>query len=135
VAKESGLAWTTCSVDDHLGAAKAIVNDVLSLDFTTPRELQETTGLDVSAVERELLLADMSVTLNGVFNPAAGLSHDVFKSLASTSVARTTTLTISAQTLACECLYTDYALNRAADGSFTWSAPGQLQDGTVPVWS
>lgn len=135
MAKESGIGWTTCSVDDHLGAAKAIVNDVTSLDFGLPRGLQDSTGLDMSAVERVLLLADYSVTLNGVFNPTAGASHDVFKSLASTSVARTTTLTVSAETLANEVLYSDYALARAADGSFTWSAPGQLQDGTVPVWS
>jgi hypothetical protein len=122
-------------VDDHLGAAKAIVNDVTSLDFSLPRGLQSTTGLDVSAIERELLLADYSVTLNGVFNPAAGLSHDVFKSLASTSVARTVTLTVSAQILACECLFSDYSLARGNDGSFTWSAPGQLSSGTVPVWT
>ncbi len=135
MSKESGLVWTTCSVDDHLGAAKAIVNDVTSLDFTLPRALQDSTGLDMPAVERVLLLADYSVTLNGVFNPTAAASHDVFKSLASTSVARTTTLTVSGQILANEVLYSDYALSRAADGSFTWSAPGQLSSGTVPVWT
>jgi hypothetical protein len=34
-----------------------------------------------------------------------------------------------------EIVFTDYQLNRAADGSLTWTAPGQLADGTVPTWS
>lgn len=93
------------------------------------------TGVDKSAMERLLLLADFSITLNGVFNDAADFSHAVFKTVPSTSVARTTTLTVSGQTIAPELLYSDYALNRAQDGALTWSAPGVLADGTVPTWS
>lgn len=86
-------------------------------------------------MERLLLLADFSITLNGVFNDASGLSHDVLKTVPSTSVARTVTLVVSGQTLANECLFTDYSLTRAQDGSLTWTAPGVLSDGTVPTWT
>jgi hypothetical protein len=135
MAKETGLGWTTFSVDDSAGAAKAIKNDVTSLPFTTPRGVQDVTGLDKSAFERLLLLADYTVTPAGVFNDAADFSHAVFKTVPSTSVNRTVTITVSGQTLANECLFTDYSLTRAAEGSLTWTAPGVLADGTVPTWS
>jgi hypothetical protein len=135
MAKETGLGWTTLSVDDSAGTPQAIKNDVNSFDFATPREVQDVTGVDKSAYERLLLLADFSITLNGTFNDAAGASHAVFKTVPSTDVARTTTLTISGQTIAPELRYTDYALSRAANGALTWTAPGVLADGTVPTWS
>lgn len=135
MAKESGLGWTTCSVDTSAGAAKAIKNDVTSLQFATPRGVQDVTGIDKSAYERILLLADFSITLNCVFNDAADQMHDVFKTVSSTSVARTTTLTVSGQTLANEVLYTDYPLNRADGGELTAAIPGVLADGVVPTWS
>lgn len=135
MAKQSGLGWTTCSVDDAAGSIQAIINDVTNLQYGTPRAVQEVTGIDKSAIERILLLADFSVTLNGVFNTASNMSHDVFKSVPSTSVARTTTLTIASKTLAAEVLYTDYPLNRSDSGEFTWAVPGVLADGTVPTWS
>lgn len=135
MAKESGLGWTTLSVDTSGGTAKAIKNDVTNFQFATPRGVQDVTGVDKAAIERLLLLADFSITLNGVFNDATDFSHDVFKTVPSTSVARTVTLTVSGQTLANECLFTDYALTRAADGSLVWSAPGVLSDGTTPTWA
>ena len=135
MAKETGLGWTTASVDDSVPAAQAIINDLTNISFATPRGVQDVTGIDKSAMERLLLLADASVDLNGVFNDATNASHDVFKTVPSTSVARTVTLTVSGQTLAGEYLFTDYALTRAADGSFTFSAPGVLADGTVPTWT
>ncbi len=135
MAKETGLGWSVCSVDSSAGAVKAIVNDVTNLQFSTPRGVQDVTGLDKSAYERLLLLADFSITLNGVFNDATDFSHDVFKTVPSTSVARTTTLTVSGQTLAPEVLYTDYALTRAQSGELTWTAPGVLANGTVPTWA
>lgn len=135
MAKESGLGWTTASVDDAGGTARAIKNDITNLQLATPRGVQDITGIDKSAYERLLLLADMSVTLNGVFNDAANQAHDVFKTVPSTSVARTTTLTVSGQTLAGELLYTDYPLTRADSGELTWAVPGVLADGTVPTWA
>lgn len=135
MAKETGLGWTTLSVDNSGGSVCAIKNDVTEFDFATPRAVQDVTGVDKSAFERLLLLADFSITLNGVFNDASNASHDVFKTVPSTSVARTTTLVVSGQTLANECLYTDYQLKRGNDGALTWSAPGVLADGTVPTWA
>lgn len=135
MAKETGLGITTLSVDDSAPAAQTIINDITNFSFSTPRGVQDVTGVDKSAMERLLLLADASVDLNGVFNDATDQSHDVFKTVPSTSVARTVTLVVSGQTLAGEYLFSDYALTRAADGSLTWSAPGALATGVVPTWS
>jgi hypothetical protein len=135
LAKESGLAWTTLSVDDSGGTPRDIRNDITNLEFATPRATQDTTGIDKSAFERLLLLADFTITLNGVFNDASNMSHAVFKTVPSTSVARTTSIGVSGQTLANECIYTDYPLTRADSGELTWAVPGQLSDGTVPTWS
>ena len=133
--KQSGLAWTTLSVDDAAAAAQDIRNDITNFDFSTPRAVQDVTGVDKSANERILLLADFSITLNGVFNPTANKSHDVFKTVPSTSVQRTTSLGIASKTIAPELLYTDYQLTRSNSGEFTWQAPGSLADGAVPTWS
>lgn len=135
MAKSTGLSQTTLSVDDSAGTARAIKNDFTDWDVATPRAVQDVTGVDKSAMERLLLLADMSFTGNGVFNPASNMSHDVFKTVPSTSVARTVTLTVNGVTLAGELLFTDYQLKRGNDGALTFSAPGVLADGTVPVWS
>lgn len=135
MAKENGLGMATLSVDTSGGVAKDIRNDVTNFEFATPREVQEVTGVDKSAMERILLLADFSVTLNGVFNDAADASHDVFKTVSSTSVARTVSMTISGQSLPNECLFTDYKYERSDSGELTWEAPGVLADGTVPTWS
>lgn len=135
MAKETGLGWTTLSVDNSAGSVNAIKNDITSFEFATPRGVQEVTGVDKSAYERLLLLADFSIDLSGVFNDAANMSHETFKTVPSTSVNRTVSLAVSGQTLANECLFTDYAMTRAEDGSLTWKAPGLLADGTVPTWS
>lgn len=135
MAKESGLGWTTCSVDDATGTPQDIRNDVTNLQFATPRAVQDVTGVDKSAMERLLLLADFSITLNGVFNDAANKSHAVFKTVPSTSVARTVSLAVSGQTLTNEVVLTDYPLSRSDSGELTWAVPGVLSDGTVPTWS
>jgi hypothetical protein len=135
MAKVNGLGFTTASVDDAAGVAKAIKNDITDLDFATPRAVQDVTGIDKSAMERILNLADASVTLNGVFNPATGQAHDVFKTVPSTSVLRTVTLAVSGVTLVMEMLATDYQLKRGNDGALTWSVPLVLADGAVPTWA
>ena len=135
MAKESGLGWTTLSVDGSDTAANDIRNDVTNFEFSTPRAVQEITGVDVSAMERLLLLADFSITLNGVFNDDADKSHVTFKDVGSTSVTRTVALGVSGQTLSVECLLTDYQVTRGDDGSLVWSVPGVLQSGIAPTWS
>lgn len=135
MAKENGLGMTV-SVDDAAAALKDISNDINNFTFSTPRGVQDVTGVNGSAIERVLLLADFSCTLNGAgFNDASDHAHPVFRTVPSTSVARTTTIVLSGQTLSNEVLYTDYSINRAADGSITWAAPGVLSGGVVPTWS
>lgn len=119
------------------GTLTDIKNDVTNLQFSTPRGVQDVTGVDKSAMERLLLLADMSLTLNMVFN-ATG-SHLVFRTVPSTSVAREFTLTVGGVTLGTTgtptLLFTDYALTRAAGAELTSTAPGVLANGVVPTWS
>lgn len=127
----------TINVDDSGTTARDISNDVNSLQWATPRGVQDITGVDKSAIERQLLLADMSVTFAAAaFNDTANTGfHMVFRTVSSTSVARTTSIAISGNTLAPECLFTDYQLSRGADGSLTASVPGVLQSGIVPTWT
>jgi hypothetical protein len=132
MAKEAGFPFTV-EVDTEADALTDISNDVTNHSFATPRAVQDVTGVDKSAMERQLLLADFSVTLNGVFNDL--LSHLVFKTVPSGSLVRDTDLTISGQSLDNDCLFTDYALTRAQNGALTWAAPGVLADGTVPTWT
>lgn len=139
MAKSTGMGWTTLGVDTSAGSLNDIRNDVTNFNFSTPRGVQDVTGVDKAAMERLLLLADFSITLNGVFNDATAKSHLTLKTVPSTSVLRTCSLsvtgTLGANTLSNECLFTDYALTRNQDGSLTWTSPGVLADGTVPTWS
>jgi hypothetical protein len=123
------------SVDDNGGSARAISNDITNLDWSIPRGVQDVTGVDKSAIERILLLADFSLTMNGVFNDDSNLSHAVFKTVASTSVIRTVSIVTSGQTMNNEAWLTDYSVSRGTDGSLTWSVPAVLGDGTAPSWS
>jgi hypothetical protein len=133
ISKASGLGWTTLSADDSAGTPVVIKNDCTNLSFATPRGVQDITGVDKSAFERLLLLADFSVTLNGVYNTA--VSHSVFKTVPSTSVNRTLSMTVNAVSLNNEVIFTDYPLTRAQSGELTWAVPGSLSDGTVPTWA
>lgn len=135
MAKASGLGWSVLSVDDSSGTARDIRNDLTNIEFATPRAVQDITGIDKSAMERLLLLADFSITMNGVFNAAANRAHDVFKTVPSTSVNRTISMTVNAVSLPNEVVLTDYPLTRADSGELTFSVPGALSDGTVPVWA
>jgi hypothetical protein len=137
MAKSTGLAWTTLGVGDSSNSVQDIRNDVTNLAFTTPRAVQDVTGIDKSAKEVLLLLADFTITLTGVFNPAANLSHAVFSTVPSTSVLRTVNIVVNTKTLdqSAAVMFTDYANTRATGGEFTWTAPGVLGSGAVPTWS
>ncbi len=128
------------SVADAGGTARIISNDVTDWNFATPRAVQDTTGVDKSANERLLLLADYSVTLKGVANFAANLSHDVFKTISSTSVNRAVEIdpigtASGAPKLVNNCVLTDYQITRANTGALTWQVPGSLADGGTPSWT
>jgi hypothetical protein len=127
-------------IADASSSVQTISNDITNWQFATPRAVQDTTGVDKSANERLLVLADYSVTLNGVFNTAANMSHAVFSTIPSTSVTRSVELdpigtTSGFPKLVVNCLLTDYQLTRANTGDLTWQVPGSLADGAVPTWS
>lgn len=135
MAKSSGLGMAV-AVDSSDTTARTISNDIGSVDIATPRGVQDITGVDKSAMERLLVLADASFAFNGYFNPAANpSSHGVFSTVPSTSVIRTTSITIQAKVLACECFYADYQLKRAQNGEASFSVTGLLGDGAVPTWA
>lgn len=135
MAKASGIGWTTFSVDDATNTQQAIIDDLTDLKITTPRAVQDITGIDKSAIQRLLLLADCTMTMNGVFNGAANQSHAVFSTIPSTSVNRLVTSVVNSKTLAVTLVLTDYPLTRATSGALTWSVPGSLASGVVPTWS
>jgi hypothetical protein len=139
MAKQTGLAWTTLTVEDADGTtARDIRNDVTDFDFATPREVQDVTGIDKSAMERLLLLADFSIKLHGVCNFGAvpsATAHGVFATVPSTSIQRTTVIGIGGKSLTNQVLYTDYAIKRDKNGELTYEVPGVLADGTVPTWA
>lgn len=136
MSKTTGLAQTTLSVDDQGGTPRDIRTDVTNWTLGTPRAVQDITGVDKSAFERQLLLADASITLNcvGDFGVTTSI-HAVFSTVPSSGVLRTTTIGLGGKSLPMEMLYTDYPLTRGADGSLTASIPGVLADGTVPTWA
>ncbi len=133
MAKVSGLGWTTLSIDDAAGTLRDVRNDLTNIEFSTPYNLQEITGIDKSGMERLSLLADFSATLNSVFNPSANQIHAVMSG--DLRVVRTLSIVVSAKTLPNEVLFSGYNLTRAASGEFTAQHPCSLADGTVPTWS
>jgi hypothetical protein len=134
--KINGLGWTTCSLDDSGGSPQAIKNDVTNLTIGTPRAVQDVTGLDKSAIERILNLADGTVTLNYVMNVDATTSiFAVAATASSTSVQRTMTNTFSGKTLAMEMLLTDFPVTRSPAGELTGALPLVLANGAVPTWA
>ena len=135
MAKKNGLG-ATLSVDDSGGTARAISNDVLSLSVSTPRSMQDVTGIDKSAMERLLTLVDGKMDYAVVFNDTANTgSHNVLKTVPSSAVNRTHTYAVQGVTLAMEMVIGDYPLSRAADGALTASISAQLADGAVPTWA
>tara|TARA_R100000808_G_scaffold3776_4_gene12982 strand:+ start:3275 stop:3691 length:417 start_codon:yes stop_codon:yes gene_type:complete len=136
MAKQSGLG-DYIAVDDSGGSARDISNDVSTIEVAIPQNLLEATGIDKSAMERIIGLGDGTVTLNGTFNPAANMSHAVFKTR---SGVRTVDYRVGGNTssnpkLSMEMLISSYNLSRGTDGSMTWTAELALQSGTLPTWS
>ena len=135
--KESGLGMAV-TVDEGGGSGpRDLSNDITSLTISLPRANQDVTGLDKSGVERILLLADLSVGLQGVFNDTALFSHIVFKTLPADAPAqlRSLSIAISSQTLTAETMPDNYNMSRAAGGAFTWSVNLLNAGGSIPAWS
>lgn len=126
MAKVSGLT-TSVTI-----ASNDISNDITSFNVDTPYGEENITGLDKSAVERLLLRADFSGTINGVFNTAANKSHATLKTPGSKTCVIVypgpATLTATVNT-------NNYALSFGADGALTWSVNFNLNSGTAAAWS
>jgi hypothetical protein len=133
MSKSGGLGWTSFKVDNDVPTAIELRNDFTNLEIATPYNTQDITGIDKWATERLALLADLSGTLNSVFNPAANQVHAVMSG--DMRLVRTISLEILLQKLTAKVLFTDYALTRAAGGEFTGQHPFVLADGTVPDWT
>lgn len=136
MAKQTGLGWTTLTIADAGGTPQDLRTDITEFSFSTPRASQDVTGIDKSAHERLLLLADISYDFSFVFDGGATNAHEVFSTIPSTSVNRAISNVVNGKTLGpCNCLLTDYALTRSATGELTGKVPAVLADGAVPTWS
>lgn len=126
MAKVSGLTTSVTIASNDLS------NDITSISVSTPYGEQDITGLDKSAMERLLLRADFSGTINGVFNTAASKSHATLKTPGSKTMVIVypgpATLTATVNT-------TNYDLAFGADGSLTWSVNFNLNSGTAAAWT
>lgn len=125
MAKSSGLT-TTVTV-----ASNDISNDVTSINIDTPYGVQDITGLDKSAVERLLLRADCTGSLNGVFNTTASKSHATLK----TPGSKTFVIGYPGATLTFTAVTTNYAVSLGTDGALTWSCNFSLSSGTAAAWT
>ena len=143
MAKQSGYP-AKVQADDAGAILRNISGDVTSFEISTPSGMQEITGVDKSALERLLLLADGKVSLKGVLSwDDVGIESTalhVLKSIATARIARTVTIDPSGTAggsarLSMEILFTSFEISRGEDGSLGWSAEGELADGTVPVWT
>jgi len=125
-------------VDDSAGTPQDISNDVNTLSIKNSRGEWDVTGLDKSAIERQLLLGDAEVSLSGVFNEA--LSHRVFRDCGIGNP-REVTITLpgggggALHTLVMNLVFASYVVSRGNDGALTWATTGKLADGTVPTWA
>ena len=135
--KLSGIGMAVTVDEGDATGPRTISNDITSLTISMPRAMQDVTGLDSSGVERILLLADLSVGLQGVFDDAALLSHIVFKTVPADgpAVLRSLSIAISNQTMTAETQADNYTLTRAAGGAFTWSVNLLNANGAIPAWS
>lgn len=127
MAKTSGIT-TAVTI-----ASNVISNDITSITLDTPYGTQEITGLDKSAVERLVLRADATGTMNGVFNTAANMSHATLKTPGIKTVV--IAFAAAAATATFSAVFTNYALSMGEDGSLTWSVNYQLSSGTAVAWT
>ncbi len=132
----SGIV-SSCTVDDSTGTPQDISSDTFSATIALPRNQQDITTIDKTAMARLGLLYDCTVTLTGGTDFATGKSHDVFKADPASNATRTVTIVLagSSATLAGEFNRSDYGPARAQDGSLTWTATLVLADGNPAAWT
>lgn len=134
MAKTTGVGITTFSIDDASGTPRDIRNDIGAFGLSMPRAVQDVTGLDNAGMDRLPLLADVALDTDVFLNTAANRSHDVFKTVISASVSRTTSIGFASVTFVPELLFTDYNITRDSGAAVTIKCPGVLTGGQVPAW-
>ena len=134
MAKSSGIGMTV-TIDDADGTGRAITNDITNITFSTPRGVQDVTGLNSTALERLLLLIDFNCTVTAVFNPAANPSMFGVFSTPADNDTRTVVIVVGGKTMTAECHMTDVSWSRNTDGSFTAQATFVQSSTTAPAWS
>jgi len=134
MARSSGIGMTV-TIDDADGTGRAITNDITSITFSTPRGVQDVTGLNSTALERLLLLIDFNCTVTAVFNPAANPSMFGVFSTPADNDTRTVVIVVGGKTMTAECHMTDVSWSRNADGSFTAQATFMQSSTTAPAWT
>lgn len=139
MSKTSGLG-AAITVADASGTAQDISNDLTNFSITTPVAVEDVTGVDKYAHERMALLRDGTMTLNGVMNYAANMSHAVLSTVMTETgaVPRASKITPASATapyLAMNLLYASYNVTRSNTGQLTWTSEGSVADGAVPEWS
>ena len=134
MAKSSGIGMTV-TIDDADGTGRAITNDITNITFSTPRGVQDVTGLNSTALERLLLLIDFNCTITAVFNPAANPSMFGVFSTPADNDTRTVVIVVGDKTMTAECHMTDVSWSRNADGSFTAQATFVQSSTTAPAWT
>ena len=85
MAKITGLNMTMLCEDEH-SYLRDISQDIRNFSFDSPINLIDVTGIDKAVMERLRGLADISLSLNGVFNPTG--SHGVMRSTPSSDTTR-----------------------------------------------
>ena len=134
MAKSSGIGMTV-TIDDADGTGRAITNDITNITFSTPRGVQDVTGLNSTALERLLLLIDFNCTVTAVFNPAANPSMFGVFSTPADNDTRAVVIAVGGKTMTAECHMTDVSWSRNADGSFTAQATFMQSSTTAPAWT
>ena len=134
MAKSTGIGMTV-TIDDADGTGRAITNDITNITFSTPRGVQDVTGLNSTALERLLLLIDFNCTVTAVFNPAANPSMFGVFSTPADNDTRTVVIVVGGKTMTAECHMTDVSWSRNTDGSFTAQATFVQSSTTAPAWS
>lgn len=135
--KVTGLAQTTLSVADAGATLRDIRNALTNWTVSTPHAVQDVTGIDKSAIERLPLLADASMTLNGIFDTLATSGmHATLSTSVNSPGNRAVNITTNSKNLNFTgMLPTDYQVTRTAAGELTVQVPMVLGDGQTPTWT